>query len=179
MSPAPSFTDDDVGKRVETAAGETIGLVTMTEPETAYVDLERGAIDSTRAALDWEGDADDVVPIDRDAVRDVTAETVRLEGEAPPRKTDEDGTDPVIERNESTVHEDEGSEQRSVGAPSSETDTSDDALSVSREGRSGDGAEPETEEMEESGAERHPDEEDRPPQGDRTVTKERGEEEDR
>ena len=175
MSPSPTFTDDDIGKRVETAAGEPVGVVTMTEDETAYVDLEDGVADATRAALGWETDADEVVPVDAADVGDRRGDAIRL---AEAASTPDEGTDPVIEREESTVHEDEGSERRAVGAKSRETETAGETAAEG-EGRSGKGVEPETEEMEESGAERHPDSEENPPQGDRTVTEERGENEDR
>ncbi|ELY52124.1 hypothetical protein C492_19711, partial [Natronococcus jeotgali DSM 18795] len=39
--------------------------------------------------------------------------------------------------------------------------------------------EPDTDEMDETGDERHPDTEEAPPEGDRTVTKDRGEKADR
>ncbi|WP_121742494.1 hypothetical protein [Natronorubrum halophilum] len=171
------FADGDVGKRVETAAGEPIGVVKMTGDETAYVALEEGVMDSVTAVLDWDGDTEDIVPIGVDAVREVTGDAVRLEGETT-RNDFEEGTDLVIERNETTVRENEGSERQRAGAPTDEEDEADE-MSATGEGRSGEGMEPATEEMDESGAERHPDSEDQPPEGDRTVTKERGEEEDR
>ena len=177
---SPVFSDDDVDKRVETADGDPIGVVTMTDADTAYVELESGAVDSIRAVLDWDGDSDEIVPIDADDVRDVGSDAIRLErdvsaGDA----SDSAGTDPVIERDETTVREDTGTEQRSMGGQSGEGSAAGDPAAAAGEGRSGESVEPETESMEESGAERHPDGEDQPPQGDRTVTKERGEEEDR
>ncbi|MXV64194.1 hypothetical protein GS429_19410 [Natronorubrum sp. JWXQ-INN-674] len=176
---SPTFTDDDVGKRLETASGETVGVVTMTEPETAYVDLESGAVDSIKATLGWDGDTDEVVPIDRNDVRDVTTDAVVLEsGSALHGQATEDGSDPVAERTETTVHEDEGSERRAVGTSTGEPDDTDET-SAAGEGRSGKGTEPETEAMTESGAERHPESEEQPPQGERTVTKDPGEEDDR
>lgn len=178
----PAFSDDDVDKRVETADGDPIGVVAMTEADTAYVDLESDAADSIKAVLDWEGNADEVVPIDAGDVRDVGPEAIRLEREVSPgpgRASDSAGTDPVIERDESTVHEDTGDEQRGMGGQSGEGSAAGDAAAAEGEGRSGESLEPETEAMQESGAERHPDEEDRPPHGERTVTEERGEEEDR
>ncbi|QRV15822.1 hypothetical protein JMJ58_02660 [Haloterrigena salifodinae] len=156
---SPAFTDDDVDKRVETADADSIGVVTMTDADTAYVDLESGAIDSIKAALDWDGDSEEVVPIDADDVRDVESDVIRLE------------------RDETTVHEDTGSEQRGMGPETG--DSPNEKTAAEGEGRSGKALEPETDEMTESGAERHPDDDGQPPQGDRTVTKERGEKEDR
>ncbi|ELZ14177.1 hypothetical protein C477_21065 [Haloterrigena salina JCM 13891] len=156
---SPAFTDNDVDKRVETADGDSIGVVTMTDADTAYVDLKSGAIESIKAVLDWDGDSEEVVPIDADDVRNVGSDAIRLE------------------RNETTVHEDTRSEQRGMGPETG--DVPDETTPVEGEGRSGKALEPETDEMTESGAERHPDDDGQPPQGDRTVTKERGEEEDR
>ncbi|ELY59989.1 hypothetical protein [Natronolimnohabitans innermongolicus] len=174
-----SFTDDDVDKRVETAGGDRVGVVTMTEPETAYVDLEAGAVDSIKATLDWEGDADDVVPIDAGDVQAVTEETIRLAGGDEPRRTDEDATDPVFDREPDAVTDERSGEPdgtaEATGDASEAATDADDA----GDGRSGEAMEPETEEMDEAGAERHPESEEQPPEGDRTVTKDRGREEDR
>ncbi|WP_436347881.1 hypothetical protein [Natronorubrum sp. FCH18a] len=173
------FTDADVGKRVETAAGEPIGVVTMTGDETAYVELESGATDSIKAILDWNADTDNIVPIGGAVVREVTADVVRLEGENTQAAT-EAGTDPVFDRDDSTGQEGDEREQRAGGGRGDEADEDDaDETAAAGEGRSGKAMEPETDEMTESGTERHPESEDQPPQGDRTVTKDRGEEEDR
>ena len=172
------FTDADAGKRVETAAGESIGVVTMTGNETAYVELEGGVTDSIKAVLDWNADTDNIVPIGGAVVREVTADVVRLEGKNA-RTTDTD-TDPVFDRDESAGHEGEERDQRAAGEQRDETDGEETGeTEAAGEGRSGEAMEPETDEMTESGAERHPESEDRPPEGDRTVTKDRGEEEDR
>ncbi|WP_440765658.1 hypothetical protein [Natronorubrum sp. DTA7] len=172
------FTDADVGKRVETAAGDSIGVVTMTGDETAYVDLEADVTDSLKAALDWNADTDNIVPIGGAVVREVTADAVRLEGKS--TWTTDGETDPVFDRNESADHEGGGRDRRAAGERGDETDADEtDETAAAGKGRSGEAMEPETDEMTESGAERHPESEDQPPEGDRTVTKDRGEEEDR
>lgn len=176
----PAFTDDDVDKRVETADGEPIGVVAMTDADTAYVDLESSAVDSIRAALDWDGDSDEVVPIDVDDVRDVDSRVIRLERDVSAGSAaNVDETDPVFERDETTGHGGTEDEGHAVDAQSGEGSTTDEETAAAGEGRSGKGLEPETDEMTEAGAERHPDGEENPPQGDRTVTKDRAEEEDR
>ncbi|QSW98254.1 hypothetical protein [Haloterrigena alkaliphila] len=169
-----TFTDDDVDKRVETANGERIGVVTMTEPETAYVDLESDVADSTAAALDWDG-GDEVVHLEADSVQAVTAETIRLAGDGKPGATDDDATDPVFDRDPEAVADERSGDRQPNGVTASGEDETD----TPEEGRSGTAMEPETEEMDEAGEERQPDEEDRPPEGDRTVTKDRAEEQDR
>lgn len=170
-----TFTDDDVGKRVETADGESLGTVRMTEDDTAYVDVDEGATSAIRAVLDWEAD-EEIVPLDEATVGEVTADAIRLaDDQASLAESDEEGADPVIERDERTDHRDDSAEQRTMGPPSG---TPDDPA-ADEEGRTGEGLEPSTEGMTESGDERHPDTEEAPPEGDRTVTKDRGEEEDR
>lgn len=76
-----TFTDDEIGKLVESAAGEELGVITAIDRETAYVELEEGVADSTRAALGWEGPAGDVVALPGDSVGRITEDAVRLESE--------------------------------------------------------------------------------------------------
>lgn len=76
-----TFTDDEIDKLVESAAGEELGVITAIDRETAYVELEEGVADSTRAALGWEGPAGDVVALPGDAVGRITEDAVRLESE--------------------------------------------------------------------------------------------------
>ncbi len=169
----PTFTDDDAGKRVETAGGDVLGTVRMTDPETAYVDVNDDARDTLRAILEWERESN-VVPMDAEAVGEVTGTAIRLEaGRSSPDETG--GTEPVIERDESTDARNDSDEQRTLGPqPGSPDDPAESDV-----GRTGEGLEPADEGMTEAGAERHPNMEDAPPEGDRTVTKDRGEEEDR
>ncbi|WP_306054178.1 hypothetical protein [Natronococcus wangiae] len=76
---SPTFTDDDVGKPVETADGEKLGVVADVDRETAYVEPERRIADSTRAAVDWGSASEDTVALAGDAVDRVTDDAVRLE----------------------------------------------------------------------------------------------------
>lgn len=169
-----TFSDDDVHKRVETADGESLGVVRLTEPETAYVDANEGVTNTIRAILEWETD-EDIVPLDASAVGDITDDAIRLEADHASLAASDEETEPVIERDESTETRTDAGEQRTMGPPAG---TPDEPAS-SEEGRTGEGLEPSTEGMTESGDERHPDMEDAPPDGERTVTEERGEEEDR
>lgn len=170
-----TFTDDDVGKRVETASGDTLGTVRMTEADTAYVDANDRARDTIRAILEWEDD-EEIVPLDADAVSEIGDVAIRLVDDRPsPDEPADAGTDPVIERNEKTGPRDDSDEQRTLGTGSGDPGHP----AESDEGRTGEGMEPTTEGMTEAGEERHPDMEDAPPEGERTVTEERGEEEDR
>lgn len=147
------FTDDEIGKHVETASGETIGVVVSVDGATAYVEQDPSAMDAINALFGRETDEEGTVPIDDENVETVTDDAIRLEKDRSSRDGDtDDGTDLATERTEETG--DEG-------------------------GRSGEAMEPSTEKMDESGAERHPETEDTPPEGNRTVTDKRGENEDR
>lgn len=76
---SPTFTEDDIGKPVETAEGERLGAVADIDPETAYVEPAADVADSTRAALDWEREATEAVPLTDDAVTEITGDAIRLE----------------------------------------------------------------------------------------------------
>lgn len=94
---SPTFTDDDVGKTVETAEGRALGVVTGVDRETAYVDPKQQLTDSIKATLDWETGAEDAVPLAADAVQRITDDAVRLEPgfleESLTTGSDEDGAD--------------------------------------------------------------------------------------
>ena len=78
-----TFTEDDIGKSVENAVGDEIGVITDVDRETAYVDPEPGMINTIKAVFDWEGSADETVPLADDAVKNITADTVQIEQAAP------------------------------------------------------------------------------------------------
>ena len=78
------FTEDDIGKAVETDAGEALGVVVDVDPETAYVEPAPGAVDSTKAVLDWEESDEEAVPLTDAAVDRVTDEAIRLESDFSP-----------------------------------------------------------------------------------------------
>ncbi|WP_081661438.1 hypothetical protein [Halopiger djelfimassiliensis] len=76
-----SITDDDVGKRVENADGEVVGVVASVDEGIAHVRPKPGAVESIKSSLGWESRADDPLPLDPDAIRAVTDDAVRLEGD--------------------------------------------------------------------------------------------------
>lgn len=165
-----TFTDDDVGKTVENPNGTEIGVVASLEGETALVEPEPNAMDSIKAALGWEHDPDETMRIEPSSVDVITGETVRLERDRSAEIAaesavggsedgEDDGHDAVVEQDEDTG----GS--RSVGATGN---TADDVKVDEKAQVEG-----------EAGSDRHEDNEDAPPHGDRTVTRERGHEDDR
>ncbi|PGF16783.1 hypothetical protein CP556_12085 [Natrinema sp. CBA1119] len=75
---SPTVTDDDVGKPVESADGETLGTVVSVDPEGAHLDPEPDMTDSITAVLDWEPASGDIVPLEDDAIDEITEDAVRL-----------------------------------------------------------------------------------------------------
>lgn len=78
-----TFTDDDIGKPVENATGEEVGVVATVKGDVAHVRPAADAVDSIKSSIGWEGIADDEHPLDGDSVREITDDAVRLEGELP------------------------------------------------------------------------------------------------
>lgn len=166
-----TFTEDDIGKTVEEPNGAAIGIVASVEEGTALVEPDPDATDSIKAALGWEHDPDETVPVEPASVDVITGKAVRLEGDyesaaqesstnaAESETAETADRDPVVERDEDTGG------VRDVGDPEdASTDvTTDEKAQVEGE----------------AGGDRHEDNEDAPPDGDRTVTTERGEADDR
>ncbi|WP_306054502.1 hypothetical protein [Natronococcus wangiae] len=116
---SPTFTEDDVGKTVESATGENLGAVVAVDPGTAYVEPEPGMADSIKAVLDWEGDADDAVPLADDSVDRVTDETIRLKAEFPTESITSGAAD------DERAGDLEGSDRREIGYDPGEPAASD------------------------------------------------------
>lgn len=82
-----TFTEDDREKRVENANGELIGTITEVEGESATVEPRNGVLDSIRATIGWNDTPPDAISVGASTVDEITADTVRLEGE-PTAETD-------------------------------------------------------------------------------------------
>ena len=80
---SPTFTDDDVDKPVVDGSGDEVGVVASVEGDVAHVRPSVDAVDSIKSSIGWEGVTDERRPLDAGAVREITDETVRLEGEFP------------------------------------------------------------------------------------------------
>ncbi|MFC6719210.1 hypothetical protein ACFQGT_02845 [Natrialbaceae archaeon GCM10025810] len=95
----PTFTEDDVGKTVENADGTDVGTVTEVEGDTARVEAEPGLVDSIKATLGWEADADEQFTLSADSVREIGAERITLESEFTDRseRREEPGATPESE----------------------------------------------------------------------------------
>ena len=73
------FTDDDEGKRVVNADGETIGIIESVEAGIPHVDPDPGVTDTIKSKLGW-GDADEeTYSLDEDSVESITDDEVRIE----------------------------------------------------------------------------------------------------
>ncbi|RKD98233.1 hypothetical protein [Halopiger aswanensis] len=76
----PEFTDDDRGKPVENANGDRVGTIETVEDDIAYVRPNADAVDSIKSSIGWESRADEPLPLDHEAVAEVTDDAIRLEG---------------------------------------------------------------------------------------------------
>ncbi|MFA9426015.1 hypothetical protein [Natronorubrum sp. A-ect3] len=77
------ITADDIGKRVENAAGEDVGVITTIDDDGAHVRPAADAIKSINSSIGWDDVGDVTYPLDPDAVCEITDEVVRLEGGLP------------------------------------------------------------------------------------------------
>ncbi|AEH35328.1 hypothetical protein [Halopiger xanaduensis] len=153
-----TFTEDDVGKTVEDSGGTKIGVVSSVEDDAALVEPDHDALESIKARPGWNLNTDETVPIEPDSVGVITGEVVRLEGER-------DADDPAVERGEHSV-----GRRSDAGSGGEDGDASEQRVGAGK---------PQPQVEGEAGADRHEDNEDAPPHGDRTVTRDRGEEDDR
>ncbi|MFC4359864.1 PRC-barrel domain containing protein [Halobium salinum] len=78
MSHEINFDDDDEGKEVVDANGDTVGRIVSVEHGTAHVDPDPGLTDTIKSKLGW-GDADeDTFPLQEAKVAEVSDDQVRL-----------------------------------------------------------------------------------------------------
>jgi hypothetical protein len=115
-----TFTDDDVGKPVETVSGNEIGIVASVEGTTASVELEPSTIDVAKTKFGREIDQSDPLVLDADDVRSVTSETIYL-AEDPSSQDDrsesgdESRSGTALEPNEEKVGETGGERHPDAG----------------------------------------------------------------
>ncbi|OLZ40210.1 hypothetical protein A6E15_04080 [Natrinema saccharevitans] len=87
------FSDDDVGKPVENATGETVGVVAAVEGDVAHVKPDPSAVESITSSLGWEKGFRYRVALGRNSVREITPDAVRLEGELPTEPDSDAGSE--------------------------------------------------------------------------------------
>jgi hypothetical protein len=75
-----TFTDDDEGKVVVDASGNTLGLVTQIEGDTAYVDPDPSLTETIKADMGWANSESDEYAVDETAVETKASEKLHLRG---------------------------------------------------------------------------------------------------
>ncbi|MFP8958748.1 hypothetical protein ACLI4Y_18745 [Natrialbaceae archaeon A-CW3] len=75
---AHELTDDDIGKTVVNANGESIGIVSAMQHGTAHVEPDPGMTDTIKAKLGWEDTAEDTYPLQESAIARVDDDAIHL-----------------------------------------------------------------------------------------------------
>lgn len=76
-----TLTDSDEGKEVVDASGNTLGIVTAVENQTASVEPDPSLVEATKADLGWaDGDADEY-DVHEDAIETKADEKIHLRGD--------------------------------------------------------------------------------------------------
>lgn len=73
-----TVTDEDEGKRVVNADGETIGMISGIREGKVYVHPNPGLTDKLLARIGWENIDSNHMPLEPEKVLQVTEEEVRL-----------------------------------------------------------------------------------------------------
>lgn len=74
-----NVTEDDKGKRVVNAHGETVGMVTAVKGGAAHVDPDPSITEKIRSRLGWESDTDsDEYVLQRAQIDEITDSEIRL-----------------------------------------------------------------------------------------------------
>ncbi len=72
------LTEDDIGKTVVNANGESVGVISAMQHGTAHVEPDPGMTDTIKAKLGWEDTTEDTYPLQEDAIGRVTDDEVHL-----------------------------------------------------------------------------------------------------
>jgi hypothetical protein len=75
---AHTFTDDDEGKKVKNADGDTVGMITEVTHGTAYVDPDPGIGEKIMAKLGWSDRDDDDYPLQENTIDRVDDDAIHL-----------------------------------------------------------------------------------------------------
>ncbi|MFC6837287.1 PRC-barrel domain containing protein [Halomarina ordinaria] len=73
------ITEDDEGKKVVDARGETVGRVVDVEHGTAHVDPDPGVTDTVMSKLGWGDSDEDTYPLQEASIAEVTDDEIRLD----------------------------------------------------------------------------------------------------
>ncbi len=75
------LSDDDIGKTVVNANGESIGVITAMQHGTAHVEPDPGLTDTIRAKLGWDDTSEDTYPLQEGAIDQIGDDKVHLSGD--------------------------------------------------------------------------------------------------
>lgn len=78
MSHEINFDDDDEGKEVVDANGDTVGRIVTVEHGTAHVDPDPGITDTIMSKLGWGDTDEDTYPLQEAKVAEKTDDQIRL-----------------------------------------------------------------------------------------------------
>lgn len=70
--------EDDEGKPVRNAAGETVGRVMAVEQGKIHVNPDPGLSDNIRTSLGWEMDDEDTYVLTANSIEEITDDEVHL-----------------------------------------------------------------------------------------------------
>lgn len=73
-----TVTEDEEGKRVVNANGDTIGIVSGVRDGVAYVDPDPGIGDKILSKLGWDNVEEGDYPLDASKIEEVTDEAIHL-----------------------------------------------------------------------------------------------------
>ncbi|MFC7156394.1 PRC-barrel domain containing protein [Halomarina halobia] len=76
---ATDFSEDDEGKRVVNADGDTVGRVVEVDHGTAYVDPDPGLTETVMSKLGWADRDEDTYPLQKASVASVDDDEIRLQ----------------------------------------------------------------------------------------------------
>jgi len=75
-----NVTSEDEGKRVVSANGDDIGMVTEVRDDTAHVDPDPGITDTIRSKLGWGNADQENYMLPSDQISTITDDEIRLRG---------------------------------------------------------------------------------------------------
>ncbi|TYT61485.1 hypothetical protein [Natrialba swarupiae] len=83
-----TFSEDDQGKTVENARGDSVGTIAAVEGTVAYVRPKQGMLDTIKSTIGWDSRTEKSIPLTADSVTAISDEAVRLEGALEDTKPD-------------------------------------------------------------------------------------------
>ncbi|MWV39902.1 hypothetical protein [Natrialba sp. INN-245] len=156
-----TFSEDDQGKTVENARGDSVGTIAAVEGTVAYVRPKQGILDTIKSTIGWDSRTDESIPLTADSVTAISDEAVRLEGGLEDSKPDgtNAGTDDEtgVDRTKSAGEPGGQDETEYSDGRSGESDSNDSSTESEETHDRGLEADPTELTDDDSGLEVHPD----------------------